>query len=385
MLKRLVLVVVALAACATATGLLATSGSSADGERARGGATVRGGAPVRGSSPARGGAPVRGSAYDRGGAPECRGTAAIELRCQLRRYGTLTRTAGVDAAFAELKRAYEREGLVRAACHPIVHEIGHAAVERHGDDLPQLYARGDPFCSAGYFHGVTERIVASMGADRFVARADSLCADLGGPARHSIYHRNCAHGIGHGFMLALDGELPAALETCDGLADRWEQRSCYGGVFMQNVMTLSDSKYLRPRDPLYPCPELADRHRAMCYQKQTGYALYVRDGDAGDVFSLCARVAGGFRAPCHEGLGTSVAVHYLKQVFDDGDRRRLTAAACALGERRAARASCVGGAVRALINYDHDVVQATRLCEVVSARLRASCRGAIRAKRAYPE
>ncbi len=58
--------------------------------------------------------------------------------------------------------------------------------------------------------------------------------------------------------------------TCDALTDRWERRSCYGGVFMQNVMVLSGSKHLRPDDPLYPCADLADRYRAMCYEKQAG-------------------------------------------------------------------------------------------------------------------
>jgi hypothetical protein len=295
-------------------------------------------------------------------APACTGAAGVDLACQTRRFGSIARADGVDAAFAALKRAYEREGFVRAACHPIVHEIGHAAVARHGARLSEVYARGDPFCSAGYFHGATEQIIVELGGERFVAAADGLCADLGGHARHSIYHRNCAHGIGHGFMLVLRGDLPEALATCDTLRDSWEQRSCHGGVFMQNVMALGRSRYLRRGDLLYPCGELADRHRAMCYKKQAGYALFARDGDVGAVFALCARVDRSFRAPCDEGLGTSVAVHHLKQVFADRDLRRLTLDGCGLGARQADRAACVAGAVRALINFDHDVRRASALC-----------------------
>lgn len=352
--RRLVLAALAIGASAGA-GLLWSSGSSS--RRADGPAAV----------------------------PVCTGVAAIDLACQRRRYGAIVRTAGVDAAFVKLKRAYAREGFVRAGCHPIVHAIGHAAVARYGDDIPQLYARGDPFCSAGYFHGVTEQIVVEIGAERFVAAANSLCGDLGRHARHSIYHRNCAHGIGHGFLLGLDGDLPAALVACDKLTDTWERRSCYGGVFMQNVMGLSKSRYLRPRDPLYPCAELADRHRAMCYQKQTGYALFARHGDVRAIFALCARVRRAYRAPCHEGLGTSVAVHYLKQVVVGHDLRRLTVKACGLGGRGDARAGCVAGAVRALINYDHDVGRAVALCGAVAPALRAGCLRTVRAKRAYPE
>ena len=321
----------------------------------------------------------------RAAVPVCTGAAAVDLACQLRRYGALVRSDGVDRAFAALKRAYDREGFVRAACHPIVHEIGHAAVARYGPKLSEVYARGDPYCSAGYFHGATEQIIVDRGARSFVAAPDALCEDLGGHARHSIYHRNCAHGIGHGFMLVRRGALPAALGTCDTLTDSWEQRSCYGGVFMQNVMALGESKYLRPADPLYPCGDLADRHRTMCYKKQAGYALFARNGDVGGVFALCTRVGRAFRAACDEGLGTSVAVHHLKQVFADRDLRRLTLEACALGARRADRAACVAGAVRALINFDHDTVRAASLCAAATRALRAGCRRTVREKRTYPE
>ena len=323
-------------------------------------------------------------ADERAAVPACTGAAAIDLDCQRRRYAAITRTAGIDAAFGKLKRAYAREGFVRAGCHPIVHSIGHAAVARYGADLAKLYARGDPFCSAGYYHGVTEQMIVDIGARRFVAAADSMCADLGGHGRHSIYHRNCAHGIGHGFLLVLDGDLPGALDTCDKLGDSWEQRSCYGGVFMQNVMGLSKSRYLRPRDPLYPCAELPDRHRAMCYQKQTGYALFARNGRFPAVFALCARVDRAYREPCYEGLGTSIAVHHLKQVVVDRDIRRLTLEACQLG-RRDARAGCVAGAVRALINYDHDVRRAVALCEAAGPALRGGCMRTVSRKRVYPE
>lgn len=324
-------------------------------------------------------------ADDRAAVPVCAGTAAIDLACQRRRYAAIVRMAGIDAAFRSFKRAFAHEGFIRAGCHPIVHSIGHAAVARYGDDLAQLYARGDPFCSAGYFHGVTEQIVVDIGARRFLAAAKSMCADLGGRGRHTIYHRNCAHGIGHGFMLVLDGHLPRALETCDELADRWEQRSCYGGAFMQNVMELSRSRYLRPRDPLYPCADLPDRYRPMCFQKQTGYALYVRNGRFAPVFGLCARVDPAYRASCHEGLGTNIAVHHLKQLVVDRDLRRLTLRGCGLGRGREARVGCVAGAARALINYDHGATRALALCRAAEPGLRAGCLRTVRRKRAYPE
>ena len=317
--------------------------------------------------------------------PTCTGTAAFDLGCQLDRYAAIVHRSGIDAAFAALERAYERQGFVRAGCHPIVHEIGHAAVERFGDDLAAVYAKGDPFCSAGYYHGATEQIAVDIGATEFVARTDSVCAELGGAARRSIDHRNCAHGLGHGFMLVLDGELPDALASCDGLADGWETRSCYGGVFMQNVMALDKSKYLRRDQPLYPCAELDRRYREMCYQKQTGYALFLRNDDFGAVFALCARVEAAFQPACYRGLGTNIAVHNLKQVFGDRDRTALTIEACRLATGAGARVNCIEGAVRALINYDHAVNRAVDLCDAAPRGDRAACLREIEDKRRWPE
>ncbi|MCA1703291.1 MAG: hypothetical protein LC808_08530, partial [Actinobacteria bacterium] len=284
--------------------------------------------------------------------PACTGRSAIDLACQRRRHAAIVQRAGVDAAFAELKRGYQREGFLRAACHPITHEIGHAAVNRYGK-LADAYARGDPFCSAGYFHGVTARIIEKIGPGELIDEANRLCGDLGGHRRHSIYHRNCAHGLGHGFMLVRHYDLRDSLATCDELSDDWERRSCYGGVFMENVMTLGTTrkptKSLRPDDPLYPCHALDRRYRNMCYQKQTGYALYIRDDDFAAVFKLCGRVERAFRPACHQGLGTNVAVQNLKRVFQERQRTGLTAGTCMSGRDRDARANCLKGAVRALI------------------------------------
>ena len=292
----------------------------------------------------------------------------------------------MDGAFAALKRAYDREGFVRAACHPIVHEIGHAAVVRHGPKLSEVYARGDPFCSAGYFHGATEQIIVDRGARSFVAAPDALCADLGGHARHSIYHRNCAHGIGHGFMLVRRGELPAALRTCDTLKDAWEQRSCYGGVFMQNVMALGGSKYLRPSEPLYPCGELADRHRAMCYKKQAGYALFARNGDIGAVFALCAARRAGVSGRLRRGPGderggppSQAGLRRPRPAAPDARRLRARSAARRPGRlrgRRGARAHQLRPRRRA---------GGVALRRGARRRCAPGCRRTLREKRTYPE
>ena len=320
--------------------------------------------------------------------PSCTGAAAIDLDCQKRRHAAILRQSGPEAAFKELKRGSRREGFIRNGCHPITHAMGNAAADRY-DSLAPAYARGDSFCSAGYYHGVTERLIQRAGAGKMIEQADRACADLGGHARHSIYHRNCAHGLGHGFMLVHSYDLPASLGTCDSLRDSWERRSCYGGVFMENVMTLGrnrgPSKYLRPNEPLYPCNSLRRRYREMCYQKQTGYALFIRDDDFGAVFALCAKVEPRFRPSCNQGLGTNIAVHYLKRISQEKDRIGLTVATCMLPRDGAARRNCLKGAVRAVINYYHRTSRAEKLCAAAKRGLRRGCLAVVADKKTWPE
>jgi len=55
------------------------------------------------------------------------------------------------------------------------------------------------------------------------------------------------------------------------------------------------------------------------------------------------------------------------------------------GRDRDARANCLKGAVRALINYDHDVGRAKGVCAAISSSMRAACLRVVEDKRTWPE
>ncbi len=64
----------------------------------------------------------------------------------------------------------------------------------------------------------------------------------------------CVHGLGHGLMIYTGYDLPLALATCDKLATSWDQTSCTGGVFMENLQTSygTTSQWLKDDNPLVP-------------------------------------------------------------------------------------------------------------------------------------
>jgi hypothetical protein len=307
----------------------------------------------------------------------CSGASANDYACYQERYRDLVRAAGVEAAFAELKDEYEKNEFVRANCHPLVHVIGSVAAELYGD-LPATYAQGDPLCGSGYYHGATASFVAKIGAERMLEAGDTLCAELGEHPKHSAYHRNCVHGLGHGFMVAQKNELFAALEACDTLSDSWEREHCYGGVFMENIMaegdTVHPSRYLKADQLLYPCTDVETRYRDSCYLRQTAYALKMQDNDFSKVFDLCRGVEDDHRPACYQGLGRNAAVRSFRYSISDMAEINSTSVLCTLGKDYEARSNCIIGAVQSLINTYNSDAWAKALCDSFdSADLRSLC------------
>jgi hypothetical protein len=308
---------------------------------------------------------------------DCSGASKLDYACHQERYRNLVLNSGVEAAFADLKDERERNGFVRAACHQMTHVIGRTAVELYGD-LAGAYARGDPICSAGYYHGATEAVMAKIGPDKVVEEADTVCADLRENQRYSTYHYNCVHGMGHGFMGVFQTEVFESLEACDALEDGWEKDQCYGGVFMENLSAMDNpdrpSKYLRPDQPLYPCTVVEDRYKNMCYDKQTAYAVYTQNEDFAKVFDLCATVAEDYSRPaCYKGLGGKVAAHSNKHVIGETAKADSARKLCMLGEDNEARSNCVMGVVETTIRDYHGYARAKAFCESLDMDLRVLC------------
>jgi hypothetical protein len=307
---------------------------------------------------------------------DCSGAAKLDYACYEQHYHDLVLNSGVEAAFADLKDEHDKNGFVRDACHYLTHVIGHAAGEFYGD-VASAYAQGDDFCSSGYYHGVMEALVPKIGTEKMLEEADEFCADLRERQKHSFYHRNCAHGLGHAFMGVLDNELFESLQLCDALTDGWEREACYGGVFMENVMTTDDpnhpSKYLDPDRPLYPCTEVESRYKDRCYQKQAAYALSTQGNNFVKGFDLCATAEDDPHPGCYQGLGASAAAHNIKYVTGDEAKAEATRKLCMVGQDHEARSNCVIGAVRDFIHYYASDEQAKVLCESLDADLRTVC------------
>jgi hypothetical protein len=299
---------------------------------------------------------------------ECAGVRDSDFNCWRERYEAMVTQDSPKEAFADFRQNYESISYVKSNCHQIAHVIGRTASKKY-KDVGTAYDNGDNFCWSGYYHGVMEGVANSLGVEELLNKLNIICDGPESRGKYSFYHYNCVHGIGHGLMVVYENELFTSLEMCDRLHDRWEQDSCHGGVFMENVMAELNpdhtTKYLSREEPLYPCTAVSDRYKTSCYMMQTSHALVVLNQDYSKVFELCGTV-GDYAATCYQSLGRDASGSTSSDVA-------RTRELCMLGKTHTAQENCVIGAVKDFISYHHDDTQAHAFCNSLQPSLVATC------------
>jgi hypothetical protein len=306
-------------------------------------------------------APERGSVH-------CVGANAT-FQCSMLRFDRLTRELGPRVAIGSLKSEYRRNAEVVTDCHQLAHVIGNASAELHGGDIAAAFKEGDSFCWSGYYHGVVERATADRGEAALEGDMNAHCAKVVGKERYSFDYFNCVHGLGHGVMAVKEDDLFSSLPVCDRLLGDWERKSCYGGVFMENVMVdnrTHDSKFLKKDDLMYPCTAVETPYKEQCYLMQTSYALSQNGYDWSATFRLCANVDADFRDTCAQSIGRDASGSSVSDVA-------RTVSYCSLGEDDGQTENCIVGAVKDFISYFHDDTKAKELCAAFPQRFFSRC------------
>ncbi|HEY9507439.1 MAG TPA: hypothetical protein VIQ27_15825 [Gemmatimonadales bacterium] len=285
---------------------------------------------------------------------------------------------GLAAALDSLERQSKRDSLVLRAGHQLAHALGRQAVVSEGGS-DSVIAQCRASFSSGCYHGVVE---ASLGDRRAVdmGALEHMCAGAGG-IRESASLFECIHGVGHGVLGAVGGDVSRALLDCDGLSSEPLRGSCHEGVFMEAITTAIAGEHhamhshgagdvgggltLDPNDPYSPCRQYGDRYGQACWLFQ-GFLILRRVGfDAGRALDLCDQAPGGWEARCYQSVG-----HQLTGLFqrDDGwviDR-------CRTG-RPELGAQCAAGAVLARVAEDWTGSRARRFCGRVPSAWEREC------------
>ncbi len=301
--------------------------------------------------------------------PHCVNEKSMSFPCWKEKYERSTRELGVAASLVSMKAAYAHNSYVASQCHQLTHVVGNMSAEMHSADIAEAFTGGDAFCWSGYYHGVVERAVGLVGRDNIVAKLNSLCAKIPGKQSYSFDYYNCVHGLGHGLMSITRNELFESLALCDNLTDNWEQQSCQGGVFMENVMADNRNhftKYLKKDDLTYPCNAVDEKYKQQCYLMQTSYMLTKNGYDFNDVFRRCADADLNYRNTCAESAGRDASGNSIS------DTKR-TLATCGLALYDDQYQHCLEGAVKDFVSYFHDDKRAHELCAGAREKFRFGC------------
>ncbi len=302
----------------------------------------------------------------------CVDTLAQDFTCHKRHFQEIAQGLGLRLALEDLKTMYANNPFVYSQCHQLSHAIGNVGA-RTAPDIADAFAVGDPICWSGYYHGVVEEYITMRGRDIFAKEADTFCAKIPGKAEYGFDYYNCVHGLGHGVMAITHNQLFDSLALCDNLSVDWDRRSCYGGVFMENVMAAERSHYapfLKPDDLLYPCNAVGMTYKEECYKMQTSYALSKNGRDFGKLFAMCARVEEGFARTCAQSIGRDASGQSVSNLTQ-------TMASCNLGENDMQKTDCYIGAVKDFVSYFHSDKQARALCLAIDSRFQSECENAL--------
>ncbi|MFF3116302.1 hypothetical protein ACFVSN_44960 [Kitasatospora sp. NPDC057904] len=301
-------------------------------------------------------------------------TPAVWTQSKLRDHLVAELNASDPAqALADLARITDSQPYVSRICHPVAHDLGHAALQKYGDDFAKAASFRNDVCGSGYLHGIVEEKL-SQSPDPASA-VTKLCA----PDESA----SCIHGIGHGAMFVSRLKLPDAEQLCRKFSQTYQVVACSEGVFMQlfepdetdPAATAQLPADKLAADPLYPCPEQPDVFQGACYFYAPVYFLQKHDyADHPESFAealrwcLAAPTSDG-RQACTRGTGSRLMKYNIDRPAWVGDQ-------CEAALEAWQRPLCVSGMTSYWnVNY-HDKSAKARLCPQLSPAARNDCRSA---------
>ncbi len=301
----------------------------------------------------------------------CTGDKATDFRCYESYYEQIIKSKGAEmgiaAAFADLTARSASNPYVLSECHPLTHSIGRFAAESY-PDVGAAYAKGNSLCWSGYYHGVLETFVYRTGLSNIEEKINSICASLNTDRRYDFNYFNCVHGLGHGLMALSDNDIPSSLKKCDALTGDWEQQSCAGGAYMENVIAdgLNHvTNWLDPKRPLFPCDVSQENYKNTCYLMQTSYMLKINGGDFAKTFEWC-RDAGSYVSTCNQSLGRDASGRFSSDINRAHE-------ICMMGADTNEVTNCAIGAVKDIISYFHADSQGKAFCNLFQDPMKQTC------------
>lgn len=199
-------------------------------------------------------------------------------------------------------------------CHQEAHKLGRRGYELFG---AEVFKNGHYGCHSGYYHGAMEIFLKDNGTDNLSEDIKNLCSifttDFG--------NFECLHGVGHGVLAYLDYDLPETIKECQKLEGSFAQDSCFGGMFMENIVTAQgrgakeghQTKWVG-EDPHFPCNKIDQNFsvQTQCYLMQTSRMLDIYGYKFPPLIEQCMKAPQNMRSTCFQSIGRDAAGQSLR-------------------------------------------------------------------------
>lgn len=272
-----------------------------------------------------------------------------------------------------LAKANNENTAIMRLCHPLAHRIGREAYNILGDAV-KAFSVGDETCANGYYHGVLEGYLAK--SPKLEEAVAGVCQGNGTVSAYIYYQ--CVHGLGHGLMFKTGDNIAESLKDCDLLKSAYDRESCYGGVFMQNIV--NDAPYntghgppvVKASDPLYPCDDVSivsDKYQGACYFLSTTQIIKSTGTNWAAMAGWCDQAPVKYRYLCYQSMGRDVSGSTLR---DPGKGY----AACQQASPNYV-GDCIQGFAKDLLEYDPHNPSAKVFCDLVSPKYKPQCFSAL--------
>jgi len=210
-----------------------------------------------------------------------------------------------DITFAAKQTGHE--------CHILGHDLGFF-LYGYTDDLLQALLLTDRTCGGSFYHGImrayfTTNLLSDNGVPSEIV-ASKACDELV-DVTYSQIRSECAHGVGHGLIIAHNYDALTAVTRCDVFEDDFALRSCVEGAFMQHSQRGSTSGgTFDEDDPLFPCSVLDEKYAEACYHYHSIHLLRNVNWSVQEAFELCDKNENEMHVRhCYYGIGLMNAFH----------------------------------------------------------------------------
>ncbi len=301
-----------------------------------------------------------------------------KMECYQQHLEGVLQAEGTEPALTALEQITAQDPEALREAHPLVHHIGQRSFARYGTAPLALSHCRDVFWS-GCYHGVLQAFLSSLSHVE-PPHILPLCPISETVSAYSFQRYNCLHGLGHGLTIQFRYDVLKSLAFCDALPGSWDRESCYGGVFMENIVTFQQAQraqpagghhhheatsFLNPQDLLYPCSVLTEKYLRACYLMQTSAVLTFLNYDFAQAFTQCARVEGEHQTTCYRSLGRDISGYTLR------DAARVNEL-CRLGQGDQIQ-QCFIGAVKDFILTDANPDPGLALCRSLDGPFKKDC------------